>query len=128
VVAVADGFAESPLVDEFSPLLLLVSPIMVVGGIVMIILGLASSRDEPASSVDDAALEARTREIMESEGSGWTAAWHRAKNETPRPPSEPEQDSPDLERRLRELKQLHDDGLINTEEYQREQRTLLDGL
>jgi hypothetical protein len=113
--------------DLLSPILILVSPVLVIAGIVMIVVGLAAE-DEPRPPVDDAALQARTREIMESEGLGWTAAWHRAKNETPRPPSEPAQDSPDLEHRLRELKRLHDDGLIDTEEYQRKQRTLLDGL
>ena len=129
----ADGFTEDvpelrELFDSFSPLLLLLAPVFIVAGIVMLIVGFASSKDEPKSAVDDAALDARTRQIMESEGLGWTAAWHRAKNETPQPPPEPAQDSPDLEHRLRELKQLHDDGLIDTDEYQRKQRTLLDGL
>jgi hypothetical protein len=132
VIATEDLFTDSPevqdFVDEFSPLLILVAPVLVIAGIVMVVVGLASSKNEPKSPVDDAALEARTREITESEDLGWTAAYRRAKNETPRPRPEPQQDSPDLQDRLRELKQLHDDGLIDAEEYQRKQRTLLDGL
>ncbi len=128
VVATQADLAGSEVLDEFSPLLFLVSPILVVAGIVMIVVGLAANKDEPRLPVDDVALQERTREIMESEGLGLTAAWHRANNETSRPSPRPAQDSPDLEGRLRELKQLHDDGLIDAKEYQRKQRSLLDGL
>jgi hypothetical protein len=118
------------LIDELSPLILLVAPLLVVVGIVMIILGLTSAKDEPRSAVADAELDARTREIMETDGLRWTAAWHRARKEEPKASAlpEPEQEPRDLEHRLRELKQLHDNGLIETEEYQRKQRLLLDGL
>jgi hypothetical protein len=134
VIAVEDVFPNSPelqdLADSFSPMLIVISPVLVVAGIVMFVVGLASSKDEPRTAVADAELDARTREIMEAEGLGWTAAWHRARKEEPKATvsPEPEQEPRDLEHRLRELKQLHDNGLIDTEEYQRKQRTLLDGL
>jgi hypothetical protein len=132
LIATEDVFGDIPevqdLVDEFSPLLILVAPVLVIAGIVMIVVGLASSKDDRKSAAADKALELRTRKIMRTEGLDWKAAYRQAKSEAPRPRPEPAQDSPDLEHRLRELKQLHDDGLIDADEYRRKQRTLLDGL
>jgi uncharacterized membrane protein len=120
------------LIELLSPILALVSPVLAIIGIVMVVLALASGKDvESASGADDSQVESRAREIMESEGVNWKAAWRRARMEMSsrsEPSQEQKQGSYDLETKLAELKRLHDNGLLDTEEYQRKQRQLLDKL
>ena len=115
---------------------LVVSPILVLVGISSFVFAWLTDPG-PKRNAPKSELEVRTQEIVDGAGISWRAAWKLAEaegadrnvpaHEDLEPPM-PDATATDIEERLRELKRLRDAGLIDIDEYQRKQRSLLDGL
>lgn len=127
-----DGFTQA-----LRAIFLIVGAMVAFVGVVMLALSFFAD-DSERTTPEGVWVENRTREIMEAEGIKWRQAFARASAEpVPDPPLDVEAATraassaatgTDIEGRLRELKRLHDQGLIETDEYRRKRQSLIEQL